>query len=65
MGVVRGLGGDPGEVLLVGDTIHDHELAEAAGCRCVLFAGGHQTAQRLRATGRPVIDGLEEVAAHL
>jgi phosphoglycolate phosphatase-like HAD superfamily hydrolase len=49
------------KVLLVGDTLHDHEAAVSMGCRCVLFAGGHQSRDRLASTGVPVVDALEDI----
>ncbi len=30
------------EVIVIGDSFHDFEVATAIGARCVLFAGGHQ-----------------------
>lgn len=50
-------------VLLVGDTLHDAEVAEALGWHCILCAAGHQTAERLRAAGCPVISSLSELPA--
>jgi phosphoglycolate phosphatase len=58
----RELALEPQEILLVGDTLHDHELAQAIGCHCLLFVGGHQTSARLHASGAPLIDSLAEVA---
>lgn len=49
------LGLPPEEVVMVGDTCHDAEVAAAMGCRCVLVACGHQTRARLEATGRQVL----------
>jgi phosphoglycolate phosphatase len=37
--------------LLIGDTDHDAEVAETLGTRVILVAQGHQSADRLRATG--------------
>ena len=37
----------PETVLIVGDTIHDSEVARELSCQCVLLAGGHQAAWRL------------------
>ncbi len=34
-------------VLLIGDTIHDFEIAEAIGIDYVLVAGGHNSRERL------------------
>jgi phosphoglycolate phosphatase len=33
--------------LLVGDTIHDYEVAEALGVECMLISNGHQSKERL------------------
>jgi phosphoglycolate phosphatase len=62
---VRQLALDPAAVVVVGDTLHDHELAQAIGCRAVLYAGGHQTRERLSVAGAPVIDRLSQLDAHL
>ncbi len=61
--LVRDLACAPEEILLVGDTLHDHETATAMGAHCVLFAGGHQTAERLSAAGADVIERLEDLHA--
>lgn len=52
-------------VLMIGDTVHDFEVAEALDVRCLLIAQGHQSEQRLRATGSPVIGSIREVPAFL
>ena len=36
-------------VLVVGDTLHDKELADAIGADCALLSGGHQAAELLQA----------------
>ena len=51
----------PDTVMMVGDTLHDAEVAEALGCGCVLFSGGHNDRERLAATGRTVIDHMGEL----
>lgn len=48
-------------VLFVGDTLHDHEVADQMGCRCLLVCGGHQSRQRLAQSGCPVLDDLADV----
>ena len=55
----RGL--NPERTLMVGDTIHDFEVAQAIGCQCVLVAKGHQSKERLLTTGAHVLDGLAEI----
>jgi phosphoglycolate phosphatase len=61
MALVNALGMNPREVLLVGDTEHDCELAQAIGCACALHVGGHQSRERLQATGYDVVDSLRGV----
>lgn len=48
----------PQDTLMIGDTIHDAEVAHALGFDCVLFAGGHNSEWRLREKA-PVIHELE------
>jgi len=45
------------EVCLLGDTAHDYEVAQALGCHCYLIASGHQSFEKLQATGCPNIIG--------
>jgi phosphoglycolate phosphatase len=61
----RELGLAPHEILLVGDTLHDFEVASAIGCRCLLYARGHQTRARLEQCGAPLIDSLDVVLDHV
>jgi phosphoglycolate phosphatase len=49
------------EVILLGDTIHDYEVAEAAGICCVLVCGGHNSEACLKKTGAPVIKNVKEI----
>lgn len=52
------LGLPPAEVLLVGDTLHDLEVAQHLGVDCVLVAAGHHPAARLRARHDRVVEDL-------
>lgn len=52
----------PSQVLLIGDTLHDAEVAEALGVDCVLVAHGHQSKERLKQSRARVVDSLEEIA---
>lgn len=52
---------DKSEVLFVGDTEHDHEVAEAIGVDCVLIPGGHQTRKKLVETGAKVVERIEDL----
>jgi phosphoglycolate phosphatase len=47
-----------GQILLIGDTSHDYEVAQTMGVDCCLISGGHQAEQRLLTCGVPVLDSL-------
>ncbi len=53
------------KALMIGDTDHDSEVAEAMGADCLLFCKGHQSRERLGRIGRPVIDSLAEILIYL
>ena len=55
-------GFDPVRAVMIGDSVHDFEVAQALGVRCVLQSGGHQPPEKLRETGAPVVAGLREAA---
>jgi len=48
----------PQQILLIGDTLHDAEVAAAMGIQCVLLAGGNQHVDRLQDAGPPVYASL-------
>lgn len=48
------------DTLMVGDTLHDAEVAEALGFDCILYAGGHNSEWRLEKKA-PVITEMEEL----
>ncbi len=50
----------PQTVLMVGDTVHDFEVASAMGVDCVLIAAGHNSKKRLEQCGVPVFDSILE-----
>ena len=58
---LRQLGTSPREALMIGDTIHDAQVAREMGCPCVLLDHGHQSRERLLATGCPVVHDLQEL----
>lgn len=59
--LVKDLGIDESEILLVGDTTHDFEVAKAIGADCVLVSGGHQTTERLQQCQITVLDSINQV----
>jgi phosphoglycolate phosphatase len=46
---------------MIGDTLHDAEVAAKLNCKCILVAAGHQSYERLMATGLTVIKSLNEI----
>jgi phosphoglycolate phosphatase len=59
--LVSNNGLNPKRMLMVGDTIHDYEVAQAIGCSSVLVAIGHQSKQRLLNAGATVVDSLNDI----
>lgn len=55
----------PEEVVMVGDTLHDFEVAKAIGSDCILLAHGHHSAERLATTGKRVVHSLRELVEAL
>lgn len=51
----------PTKPLLIGDTIHDFEVAQAIGADCILLAWGHQDRKRLLSTGCRVFATIGDV----
>lgn len=52
----------PEETCMIGDTLHDAEVARAIGAKCVLVPRGHQSRETLLTAGVPVADTLEDAA---
>jgi len=51
--------------VLVGDTDHDVEVAQALGVKCLLVASGHQSPERLSRTGAAVLPSLSALLDRL
>ncbi len=56
---------NPRETIMIGDTIHDYEVATALGVSCLLISHGHQSPTRLRSTGATVLEDYPEISGHL
>ena len=56
---------DPSDVLFIGDTNHDYEVAREIGGKCILLTGGHQGRDVLGRCGVPVLGSLNEVLYYL
>lgn len=63
--LVASLGDDHSGLYLVGDTIHDYEVASGANVPCLLVAHGHQLAERLLTLPCRVFSNLEELQTGL
>ena len=55
----------PEHVVIIGDTDHDFEAANATGTDCILVNSGYQIRRRLEDCGCPVVDALEQIMPHL
>lgn len=49
------------EILLIGDTDHDFEVAETIGVDCLLLSHGHHSPNRLQKTGATVVQGVNDI----
>jgi phosphoglycolate phosphatase len=56
---------NPDQTTLIGDTIHDYEVAQEIGCKVLLIANGHQSAERLKKLDCQIINNLSEVKNQL
>lgn len=54
-----------GEVLVIGDLIHDEEMANKIGSDCILLSSGHEQRERLYSSGAKIIDSLSELKSLL
>ncbi len=51
----------PSETLLIGDTLHDFEVAKEMGIDCIFISSGHQSINRLLATGIPIYNCFMDI----
>lgn len=56
---------DPGEVLFIGDTVHDYDVSKEIGIDCVLIPSGHQPISKLESCGVPVLCSLRDIPQFL
>jgi Predicted phosphatases len=64
--LMQRIGVRKGESLLIGDTLHDFEVAKEIGADCVLLASGHQSFNKLKngianESGVAVISSLDDL----
>lgn len=63
--LIKRLNAEKSEILLIGDTTHDLEVARETGINAIAVSNGHHTAQRLKKCNFPVFDNLKEVVNYL
>ena len=51
----------PEEFVLIGDTLHDYEVATKMGIQCILFSGGHQSYETLSRTNCLVVEKIKDI----
>ena len=51
----------PEEIIIIGDTDHDFDVAEAIGVDCLLLSHGHHSSKRLKKTGAKVVKNLIDI----
>lgn len=59
--LMKKLGNGKGETLIIGDTLHDFEVAQEIGADCVLVADGHQDKIRLLEATPNVVDSIKSL----
>ena len=63
--LVEELEHDREEIIMVGDTIHDSDVARAMDIECILVEHGHVSKDRLLKTSRKVVSDFEELLKEL
>lgn len=58
---VKKLNLEKGEAVLIGDTLHDFDVANEIGADCILIANGHQQKEILLNSGTQVLDSLKDL----
>ena len=51
------------EILMIGDTDHDFEVAGVIGIDCLLLSHGHHCSKRLKKTGAKVVQNLMDISS--
>jgi phosphoglycolate phosphatase len=59
--LVAKLGAKPEELVMIGDTVHDFEVAEGSGIKCILIADGHQSFERLKGLNCLVLKDMKSL----
>lgn len=52
---------EPSNILFIGDTIHDHEIAVKLGMKSILVSHGHTDYKRLNQSGTVILDSMNSL----
>lgn len=59
--LVANLGEKAEEICLIGDTVHDYEVAGGSGIECILIANGHQSYERIKDLNCIVLKDMKQL----
>lgn len=59
--LIKEIGDDTDKIVMIGDTLHDAEVAHNMGIEAILIAGGHQSEEKLRSNGNLVVGSFNEL----
>jgi phosphoglycolate phosphatase len=60
--LLKGIGVHPENLLFIGDTLHDAEVANELGIECILIPNGHHSVERIKGSGKRMIYSLNELS---
>jgi phosphoglycolate phosphatase len=60
--LLKEIGAQPENLLFIGDTLHDAEVANELGIECILIPNGHHSAERIKRSGKRMIYSLNELS---
>jgi len=63
--LLRDLGLPRNEIIFVGDTLHDADVAREIGIDCILIPNGHHSTERIKIAGVPVFSSLNNFVDNL
>jgi phosphoglycolate phosphatase len=52
-------------IVLIGDTTHDYEVARELGIDCILINNGHHSADKLKECDTPLVSSFSEAMLHI
>jgi phosphoglycolate phosphatase len=65
LSLIKTLDVDKSKVVLLGDTVHDKEVADIMGIDTILIKNGHQTEMKLNKMGCPVVSSISEAMLYI